>query len=291
MHYGVALFLLLFCPALCSASDSLKIKKPRFPGFTYSSTISASYISYKNWKYNGFNSFSFLTRQNLNYDKTGKKMEIHFRINGELSYLKFLDSILLKNNDLLDLNLELLKATNKKISHSFVLNFYSQFISDKETWYNDLGEPYERWSGGFGNPMSLDLCYGSTLKVWKNSRLVFSYVCLHTLVEPRLEMELPTKEKLLVLDHAFIDSRYGFTLQSFIRHKFAERLRWENNSRLFANGISANDLDFDLRNRLIIHLLKHLDLIIDTKLRYLPVEPYKVQFRNELMLSFTMERM
>lgn len=259
-------------------------------GISYCSNTSASYISYKNWKNNGFNSFSFLARENLNYDKTGKRLDAHFRINGELSYLKFLDSTLVKNNDLLDMNLELIGTKNKRLNNSFTFNFYSQFISDDEIYYNDLGEPMERWCGGFGNPMSLDLCYGSSLKLWKNSRINFNYVSLRSRVEPRLDNTLPTDKKVILLEHAFIYSEYGFTLQSFIRHKFAERLRWENNSRLFFNGIAPEDLDIDLRNRVIIRLFKHLDLIIDTKMRYLPVSPYKMQFRNELMLSFTVER-
>jgi hypothetical protein len=285
--------LLILCCYPCRPQDTIPCKKKGRlpPGVTYQNNLSVSYICYSNWKYNGYNSFSFLARSAVYYDSASQKQELHLRFNGELSYMKFQDSTWLKGNDLLDLSAEFIRKTSKRLSTALTFNFNSQFLSDYEPYFNEWGEASERWTGGFGNPMALDLCYGSTLRFWKTCRITASYATLKTTVEPLSKNPAAAGPNELVLDHAIIRSNYGFNLQSSIRHRFAKHLSWENHSRIFVNALSASHLDLDLRNKIIINLVKHLDIIVDTKLRYLPKPPYQLQMRNELMLSFSLEKL
>ncbi len=94
----------------------------------------------------------------------------------------------------------------------------------------------------------------------------------------------------MIYKKTLITSEYGLGLQTCIRKKFGQRVRWENYSRAFANAVNRQKLDLDFRNRVVIKIFKYLDFIVDSRIRYMPYPPYKFQFRNELMLSFTFEK-
>lgn len=272
-------------------NDSTK-KQSLLPNtITYSNNFSASYVHYKNWKYNGNNNYSFLARSNINYDSIGSLWETHIRFNGELGYMKFVDSIWYKNTDYLDFSTEVVKNTTKTFTNIFTFYFNSQFLSSYENLYDDKGNYTKRWSGGFGNPMNIDLGYGTTVRFWKTSRINLTFVTLRTSTLPILEFEPNKHENDIIYNKTLITSEYGLGIQTYIRKNIGSKVRWENYSRCFVNAINRSKFDLDFRNRVIIKIFKYLDFIIDSRIRYMPYPPYKFQFRNELMLSFTFEKM
>lgn len=286
--YIILLFLNLTALA---TTDSTK-KHSRIPNtITYSNNFSASYAHYKNWKYNGNNNYSFLLRSNVNYDSIGTFWETHIRFNGELGYMKFVDSIWFKNTDYLDLSTEIVKNNGKTFSNIFTFYFNSQFLSSYENYYDDTGLENKRWSGGFGNPMNIDLGYGTTVRFWKTSRINLTFVTLRTSTIPILEFQASKQQNDIIYKKTLITSEYGLGVQTYIRKNIGSKVRWENYSRCFANAINRSKFDIDFRNRVIVKIFKYLDLIIDSRIRYLPYPPYKFQFRNELMLSFTFEKL
>ncbi len=272
--------------------DSLK-KATRFhlpSTITYTNNFSASYVQYKNWKYNGNNSYSFLLRSNVNYDSIGNSWETHLRFNGELGYLKFIDSSWYKNADYLDLAADVVKKTGKRFENVFSFYFSSQFLSAYENDYNDSGRFTKRWISGFGNPMNVDIGYGSTIRFWKTNRIDLTFVTLHTSTLPLLDNETADRSGAIIYKNTLISTEYGLGIQTYIRKSIGKRIRWENNSRFFANAINRQKCTVDFRNRVIIKIFKYLDFIVDSRIRYVPYPPYKFQFRNELMLSFTFEK-
>ncbi|MBA3284346.1 MAG: DUF3078 domain-containing protein [Nitrosopumilus sp.] len=283
-------FTVLGCTAF-PQPDSLQKRTSVIPScITYTSNLSASYTHYKNWKYNGFSNYSFLIRENINFDTIGKTRELHIRFNGELGYMKFTDSTWYKNSDYLDLSAELIKRTDKHLENIFTFYFNSQFLSTYETYFNDSGYYSSRWSGGFGNPMNIDIGYGTTWKFWKTCRINLTYVTFRTSVIPELNPQINENNSDLIYKKGRISSEYGLGLQTYIRKNLNKHVRWENYSRCFANAINREKIDVDFRNRVIIKVLRYLDLILDSRIRYTPYPPFKFQFRNELMLSFTLER-
>jgi hypothetical protein len=271
-------------------NDSLK-KRNRIPAtLSYSNNFSASYVHYKNWKYNGNNNYSFLLRSNINFDSIDNQWETHIRFNGELGYMKFVDSSWYKNSDYLDVSLEFVKNNNKTFENIFTLYFNSQFLSNYETLYNDSGYYEKRWTSGFGSPMNIDIGYGTSIHFWKTNRINFTFVTLRTATIPLLDFEPIKHENDIIYNKTLITSEYGFGLQTFIRKNFGAKVRWENYSRGFINAINRTKFDIDFRNRVIIHIFKYLDFILDSRIRYAPLPPFKFQFRNELMLSFCWEK-
>ncbi|MCW3104731.1 MAG: hypothetical protein JWO09_3171 [Bacteroidetes bacterium] len=269
-------------------------KEPIFkfpPTITFSNNFSASYIHYKNWKYSGFNNYSFLLRSNVNYDTVGNSWETHLRFNGELGYMKFVDSTWYKNSDYMDLSADVIKNTNKTFENIFSFYFSSQFLSTYEMYYNDSGYYAKRWSSGFGNPMNIDIGYGTTIHFWKTCRANLTFVTFRTSTMPILEPQESVDENDLVYKRTLITSEYGLGIQTYIRKNIGKRVRWENYSRAFANAINRDKFDIDFRNRVIVKIFKCLDLIVDSRIRYMPYPPYKFQFRNEIMLSLTLEKM
>ncbi|MCW3071163.1 MAG: hypothetical protein JWO44_1053 [Bacteroidetes bacterium] len=266
-------------------------KKKLPPTITFCNNFSASYVHYKNWKYNGYNNYSFLLRSNVNYDTTGNNWETHLRFNGELGYMKFVDSTWYKNSDYVDLSADVVKNTNKTFENIFSFYFSSQFLSTYEMYYNENGDYTKRWVSGFGNPMSIDIGYGTTMHFWKTCRASLTFVTLRTSTMPLPEpIEIADKNDL-VYKRTLITSEYGLGIQTYIRKNIGKRVRWENYSRAFANAINRDKFDIDFRNRVIVKIFKCLDFIVDSRIRYMPYPPYKFQFRNELMLSLTLEKM
>jgi hypothetical protein len=274
-----------------SALDSLKHPLFHLPRtITFTNNLSASYTHYKNWKYSGYNNYAFLVRSNINFDTIGNKWETHIRFNGELGYMKFVDSTWYKNTDYVDLSADVVKNSNKRLENIFTFYFNSQFLSTYEMYYNDTGYYGKRWSGGFGNPMNIDLGYGTSVHFWKTCRVNLTFVTLRTSTIPFLDPLAEKKESDMVYKKTLITSEYGLGIQTYIKKNIGTRVRWENYSRAFANAISREKFDVDFRNRVIIKIFRFMDFIVDSRIRYMPYPPYKFQFRNELMLSFTFER-
>jgi hypothetical protein len=205
--------------------------------------------------------------------------------------MKFVDSTWYKNSDYVDFSADVIKNTNKIFENIFSFYFSSQFLSAYEMYYSDNGDYAKRWISGFGNPMNIDIGYGTTVHFWKTSRIDLTFVTLRTSTMPILEPEEPIDKSNLVYKKTLITSEYGLSIQTYIRKSIGKRIRWENYSRAFANAINREKLDIDFRNRVIVKVFKCLDLIVDSRIRYMPYPPYKFQFRNELMLSLTLEKM
>jgi hypothetical protein len=274
-----------------SGSDSLNSQKRKLAqAFSFSGNLSGSFISYNNWKGNEKNSFFFKTLLCGNYDSTATKWESHVHLSAELSYLKYIDSTWNKNSDYLDIGVEFLQRRQKNITSTFNLAVYTQMISDYSFYYSDSGEYLRRWSGGFANPMSIDLVYGSAWRFWKTCRIDLGYVTLKSNVSPLAGAVTGTETAWLISKSSRMSTQYGFCLQTHIRHNFNKRFRWENQSRIFVNAIAPDHISLDLKNRVGFRIIKYLELILDTKVRYLPAPPYQFQFRNELALAFTVSR-
>ncbi|MFL5765136.1 MAG: DUF3078 domain-containing protein [Bacteroidia bacterium] len=285
------LFLTLVIRCHAGNGDTTDTRKHKFTdNFTHTTNLSASYTHYTNWKYDGNNNYSFLARSNINFDSTSEKWETHSRFAFELGYMKFIDSSWYKNSDCLDLAFDFTRNNSRKIENSFSFFFTSQLLSVYENFQTDVGTIEKRWVSGFGNPMNVELGYGTTFKFWQNCRIMLTYVTLKTNTLPIGESITAPNENDIIYNNTLITSEYGIGLQTSIRKKFGQRFRWENNSRAFANAINRSKFDIDFRNRLIIKLFKYLDLILDNRIRYTPYPPYKFQFRNELLLAFTYEK-
>jgi hypothetical protein len=276
----------LFCQNRINKKNIFRVRSST----TYTNNLSASYTNYKNWKYSGYNNFSFLLRSNINYDTTGKNWETHIRFNGELGYMKFVDSTWYKNSDYLDVGADLVKNTNKRLENVFSFNLNSQFLSAYEMYYNDSGTYARRWTSGFCNPLNIDLGYGTTLHFWKTCRLNLTFVTLRTSTMPVLDPGEDINGNDMIYRKTKISSEYGLGIQTFIKKNIGNRLRWENYSRAFANAVNREKFDIDFRNRFVLKIFKYLDFIVDSRIRYMPYPPYHFQFRNELMLSFTFEK-
>jgi hypothetical protein len=291
--YLLLIEFLLIQLKIYSQNDSCNIKNHfRLPStISYSNNFSASYVHYKNWKYNGNNNYSFLARTNINYDTTGNNWETHIRFNGELGYMKFIDSTWYKNTDEFNFSTDIAKVNTKKIQNVFSFYFMSQFLSRYETYLSETGELQKRWVNGFGNPMNIDLGYGTTIRFWKTSRINLTFVTFHTSTTPLIGYEPLTTGNDIIYKKTLIISEYGLGIQTFIRKDIGKVVRWENYSRAFANAINRDKFNIDFRNRIIIKVFKYMNLILDSRIRYAPYPPYKFQFRNELMLSFTFDKM
>jgi hypothetical protein len=281
-------FFCIYCFSQETNKLKIKIKIPHT--ISYTTNFSASYVHYKNWKYNGNNNYSFLTRVNINYDSIGSNWETHIRFNGEIGYVKFIDSIWYKNTDGLDLGADVVKVNTKNFQNVFSCYFASQFLSNYEMYPVETGGFQKRWVNGFGNPMNIDIGYGTSIRFWKTSRINLTFVTLHTSTTPLLDPETLVSGNEIIYKKTLITSEYGLGIQTFIRKQIGTRVRWENYSRAFANAINRDKFNIDFRNRVIVKIFKCLDLIVDSRIKYVPYPPYKFQFRNELMLSFTLEK-
>ncbi|MGZ7136100.1 MAG: hypothetical protein ACXVHY_09500, partial [Methanobacterium sp.] len=152
--------------------------------------------------------------------------------------MKFVDSVWYKNTDYLDLSAEIVKTKNKTFTNIFTFYFNSQFLSNYENRYKEDGTVTKRWSAGFGNPMNLEIGYGTTIRFWKTCRINLTFITLRTNVIPALDNESIINKNDFIYKKSIISSEYGLGIQTFIRHDLCKKIRWENNTHFFANAIN-----------------------------------------------------
>lgn len=256
--------------------------------------LSASYIDQRNWGFEDQSMLSFLGSINLRQNlKRQSGWEHNFNLNSEISYLRYADSIWLKNSDYVRLRLQWNNYTNKKIQYSYAIFMSTQWLNNYTSTNSENGKRKE-WTGGIFNPATLELAYGFNKNIWKNSNINVAFVTVKISSRPR-NQDLPdvTNEKdqsLFITKHSYVKSSYGFSAQLSVYEELYQNIVLiENDSRLFFNALNRNAIHFDINNKIGIRFLKYLQLRFDLHLIYNPDYSNRIQYRQEVLLGVFFE--
>lgn len=263
---------------------------PKLPSWcTHTTSLSLAQQTARSSHTGGLDNFSVNLQSQWRLDSTDLKREHHAAFQLDLAYIYFSDSVWIKSADALEIRYEFIRK-REHWDRNFEIQFDTQLLSDHESYSVDSIHQGTRWSGGFCDPFRLDLAYGTTWGFWKNCRINLLFVDLHMSLRPFHPEEEPAPPASFPFNNCLLESLYGCRLQSFVRHSFNKHIRWENSLNLFLYAVHPSAMQLDLRNKITFHLVRFLDLSIDTRLKYLPGALHEFQFRNEFLLAFTLEK-
>lgn len=254
-------------------------------------SLSASYAASQNWGGQDLKNYAFMG--NLLYRHSlfaGTRSHMH-QLMADVGYLKFVDSVWVKNMDRLQTNF-LWSSTGKRFNRSYTIAFGTQFLPYTFATYDfEQSKLVERSVGGFLNPFTLDAGYGAVFTFWNTSNLNFAFATLRLNSSPK-ETTPTTFAESNTLEgrNAYYFLTYGFSVVAAVNKPFGKHVQWINNTRFFGNGLDRDHVNVDFSNMVIIKLWKYLQLRLDTRLAYNPLLNYNIQFRQEALIGFFYER-
>ena len=263
-------------------------------------SFATSYTANRNWQNNDYKNFSLLGNVDYQYRVSAKKFMQVYQFRGELSYLKFTDSIQaadwLKNSDFFNLSTIWTEYSEKKMKHSYSVIVKSQFADSWKYSYvpTSVGSKEKifkrEWRGGLMNPATVTLAYGLNYMFWNNCYANFAFATVNVYTRPRTtDALLATEKELARTEKTFFVSEYGMSIQSLIQRKLNEYVLWDNKINFFSNGINKNQVNVDFQNRITFRFLKYLQFRVSTYLVYNPLMSYQMQYRHEFLTGIFYE--
>lgn len=262
-----------------------------FISSSFYGSLSASYAASQNWGGRDLKNYAFMG--NLLYRHSlfaGTRSHMH-QLMADVGYLKFVDSVWVKNIDRLQTNF-LWSSTGKRFNRSYTIAFGTQFLPYTFAAYDvEQNKLVERSVGGFLNPFTLDAGYGAVFTFWNTSNLNFAFATLRLNGSPKeLTPVTFAESNTLESRNAYYFLTYGFSVSAAINKSFGQHVQWVNNTRFFGNGLDRDHVNVDFSNMVIIKLWKYLQLRMDTRVAYNPLLNYNIQFRQEVLIGFFYER-
>ncbi len=258
---------------------------------SFRASLSTSYIIQKNYYQSDVRNFIFLSNADYFRKVSSEKFTKSFHFKTDLGYVKYLDSSWNKYSDSWRLNILFEENASSKITHSYSLILYSQFLN---TYFpvSEEGKQSEQWRGGFLNPATLNFSYDVSISFWEYSNALLGLSAIRMVTRPCYDGAAEPKEDPVVkTDRSFILASYGLSGQiSVYSKKISEAVTWDNTSSFFLNGISKDRVNFDFENKFTFKFLKYLQFRLETHVVYDPVTSYHLQYRQEFLIGVFYEK-
>ena len=141
------------------------------------------------------------------------------------------------------------------------------------------------------NPAFIELGYSFTWDFLTNSNLMLTPATFQINIQPRkMQLIQQNEPPLLKSRHSNIYSRYGFSGYLTIDESFyKELLLLQHQTHIFFNALTAQQIQFDITNRVCIRFFKYLQLRLETSLMYFPDQSLQLQYRQEVLLGIFYE--
>jgi hypothetical protein len=263
-------------------SDSLLTRKQCMRG-----DVSGSFVTERNWWSEAQSTILLKclaeARFRANYLSGWSHDHLFFT---ELGYCGFMDSSWIKNADILKLQFRWMEKGKRRLLHTYSIRFQTQWLN---SWR--YTQEQKSWQGGFMNPARLELGYSFTWQFYKNSCLHMTPATMQINVQPKLGAVSSLNEKpAFKTKHSDVYSRYGFSAQLAIDESYFNNiLLWQQQSNLFFNALSRDQIQFDINNRLCFRFLKLFQLRLETTFTYFPEQSLKLQYRQEVLVGIFYE--
>ncbi len=249
--------------------------------------LSSSYTHEKTW-WNGSQSFVLIKaygEARFRKTVTSGWSRDHF-VQTQLGYTSFIDSTWIKSTDAFKIHLRWMEKRSKKMTHTYFFQMQSQWMN---TWQQTAEKKI--WRGGFMNPAAITLGYSFSFDFLENSNLLVAPATLQLNIQPEQSTSIAFKERpLLKSKHSHIYSRYGFSaFLNMDEYFYKDFILLQHRSQFFLNAMTAQQIQFDISNRLCFRFLKYVQLRFDTTITYLPEQTLKLQYKQEVLLGIFYE--
>ncbi|MBK7967020.1 MAG: hypothetical protein IPK10_18275 [Bacteroidetes bacterium] len=249
--------------------------------------LSSSYTSEKTWWNETQNYIHVKVYSEARFRKTKVSCWSHDHfVQTQLGYTSFIDSSWIKSSDAFKIHLRWMEKRSKRITHTYFFQLQSQWMN---TWQQTSEQ--KTWKGGFMNPAAISMGYSFAFDFLENSNLLLAPATFQINIQPEQSTSIAFKERpLLKAKHSHIYSRYGFSAYLTIDEYFyKDFILLQHRSQLFFNAITAQQIQFDINNRLCFRFFKYVQLRFDTSVTYLPEQTLKLQYKQEVLLGIFYE--
>jgi hypothetical protein len=282
---GIIFLLLLHFFSVSAQNDSLRADstggKSCLSGF-----IATTFLLNKNWK--EMNNSSILLSLNLRYqNKSTVKTKSITDIFAELSYIKFIDSIWVKNNDRFFFS-NIFQLDHGKIRQTISINFTSQIT---DTWIeSETGSPNQRlWKSGPLIPATIVTGYGFIYKPMPYNYINISFPSYKIGTLPADgyyddDLKIVKRSEKYVMYH-----QYGLQFQMCVSQKISSGIFFESSSNIFIEQRLFKNIYFDVRNTLSIYPLKNFKLRIENKIVYDKMVSEAFQWKYDFLFGVSVK--
>ncbi len=222
-------------------------------------------------------------RYNLSRTKTAYLYKTRQEINLELSFTKYIDSILEVRDDEIEIKSNW-EFSNLKIVNAINIDVKSQLTNSYEYTFTK-NEFIKVLSKQTFFPAILSIGTGFNFKFKKDNLINFSPVDIKTtILTDKLLLFYPLHNRISV--NLYYQTELGTSITITIFKKWAKDLfSWRNNSRIFIKSLTKDGTTISSKNRIIYDLFKWINLSFENQLLYDPLYNYKLQLRNEMVLG------
>jgi hypothetical protein len=233
-------------------------------------------------------SFDLTSRINLHRNKSALAYRSKQELNIELSFTKFIDSIVDVREDEMEI----------KSNWEFRIRNYLNSInfSIKTQMTNDYD--YTFIKGDFLKllskqpflPAIFNLGTGFNLKLKNESFVNFSPVDFKvTLISDEITPFYP--DYFVLGSNLFYLAEIGTSITVSINRSGARKLfSWRNNSRIFIKGLTKDGTTIYLKNRIMYEIMKAVNISFESQVVYDPIYNYKLQIRNDIILGISFRK-
>ena len=207
-------------------SLSTNTQPTSFKSSTLYGSLSASYAASQNWGGQDLKNYAFMG--NVLYRHSvfaGSRSHMH-QLMADVGYLKFVDSVWVKNMDRLQTNF-LWSSTGKRFNRSYTIAFGTQFLPSTFASYDfEQNKLVARSVGGFMNPFTLEAGYGAVFTFWNTSNLNFAFATLRLNSSPKeLTPTSFAESNTLESRNAYYFLTYGFSVAAAINKPFGQHVQ------------------------------------------------------------------
>lgn len=285
---GIVVLTLLLLHSICAQSGIESLRADSLaPKTSIEGFFATSLIYNRNWEETDNSSILFNLNLKVRSSSTLSAKRI-IDLYVDLAYLKFIDSVWIKNTDRI-LFSTIWIIERRKLKQTLSINFSSQLT---DTWLEKRkGNIIERkWKSGPLLPASILTGYGFIYKPFDKSFINLSF--------PAYKIgSLPTgnflQDELKIIgqnNKYFLYNEFGISLRANIEKELGRRISVQSNSILLITQSGERRVYLDMVNSLSWHPLRILKLRFENRILYDETFSMRLQWRYDLLFGISLSQ-
>lgn len=236
---------------------------------------------------NNFN-LDITSRVNLTRNKSVSNYRSKQEANIELSFTKYIDSIVEISDDVLELRSNW-DFQFKDVKNAININIKSQMTNSYDYIFiqNELMTVLSKQPLF---PAIFNLGTGFNFTFSEGNLVNFSPVDIKTTVlSDKISVFYPEHKKLI--PGFFFITEIGSSVTVSINTTWARKLlSWRNSSRVFVKDLTKDGTTIYSKNRIMYEIYRSINISFENNLVYDPIYNYKLQMKNEIVLGISFRK-
>ena len=267
-----------------TTGDSVINKVFRINGF-----LSTSLISNINWRNETFESFMLGAAVNLMSIRQTNTSKNIFELRSELSYVKFMDSIIDKSEDQAYITFIHSFGKRKRFKNSVSLSLKTQFT---DTWIEISGNGISDrvWRSGPLLPAILKMGYGFNYIFRNDSYINFSVLSWKLETRPNLTSSFHPSDFRQINNKILYRSSYGMGFQTTLSGSLSKIASWEIAASFFTVAFDQKQTTFDATSMLSFKTGGSIRIRIMNRFAYDYITSEKIEMHSSFLLGYYIQK-